>query len=215
MKICFISDTHEKHPPVLPSADLLVHCGDLTGIGTFKAFKKEVEWLSGLKHQYPAGIIFVPGNHDKGLDPDYIKLVIKGWDKDPYHNWPPLHFPSDVEDIKAMFSRAGIHLLINESVVIGGIHFYGSPLTSPFMNWAFMAKEVELAEQWQNIPAQTQVLITHGPPQNILDLIPSGLHVGSASLAQRAKDLPELKVHAFGHIHEGAGSLRIYGTSYS
>jgi predicted phosphodiesterase len=35
MKICIISDTHNKHKHLgaLPDADMIIHCGDFTSVG--------------------------------------------------------------------------------------------------------------------------------------------------------------------------------------
>ncbi len=52
------------------------------------------------------------------------------------------------------------------------------------------------------------ILITHGPPRNILDKTASGLRVGSESVHKLVKEkLPML--HIFGHIHEAFGKTAI------
>lgn len=180
MKICFISDTHNQHPE-LPNADLLIHCGDLTGSGSLVSFVKEVNWLKSIKHQFPLGIILIPGNHDFGLDNELRGAVL------------------------AIFKDADIEVIINRPFQVMDIKFFGSPMTPIFNDWAFMADEDTLAQHWRSIREDTQILITHGPPQGIRDLCKDG-HVGSSSLRYHLdNNLPELKVHAFGHIHEGAG----------
>lgn len=182
MRIAFISDTHHKRP-LLPKADLLVHCGDLTGIGNIPAFAKEIEWLKSIRRNFPLGIIYVPGNHDLGLDQEVRSVILE------------------------MFISADIEVLINEGTVINGLKFYGSPMTPPFMNWAFMAPEIDLSIYWKCIPDDTEILITHGPAKYILDRCRDG-NVGSSSLAEYLlHNLPQLKVHAFGHIHESHGHV--------
>jgi Icc-related predicted phosphoesterase len=186
MKIAFISDSHRQCPE-LPDADLLVHCGDLTGLGTLYEFQQQVEWLRSVKERYPLGIIYVPGNHDCGLDPMSEPDV------------------QEREEIHALFRYANIKVLINRAITIEGIKFYGSPMTPTFFDWAFMGSENELADCWERIPEDTQILITHGPAQGLRDLCRNG-HVGSSSLRWHVDNhLPNLKLHAFGHIHEGAG----------
>ena len=91
-----------------------------------------------------------------------------------------------------------------------GLKFYGSPWTKPFLNWAFMLPEPDLAKKWKAIPDDTDVLLTHGPPYGICDLVdrplPSeGEHVGSPSLLRRVNELADLQLHVFGHIHEYGG----------
>lgn len=210
MRICFISDTHCRNPN-LPEADLLIHCGDLTGKGSVDAFKQEVRWLDIVKPKFPLGVIFVPGNHDKGLDLNYIKRFQDKWEKDPYHNYKPALLDGHHYAIRDLFKNAGITLLISEGIEIEGIKFYGSPFTPTFMDWAFMGSEMELAAEFNKIPEDTNVLITHGPPKYILDKVLNGPHVGSESLAERVRELKNLKVHAFGHIHEEAGHMKQWG----
>jgi Icc-related predicted phosphoesterase len=47
-------------------------------------------------------------------------------------------------------------------------------------------------------------LITHGPPFGILDECVNGQKVGCEELLNKIHDL-KIKIHAFGHIHEGYG----------
>jgi Icc-related predicted phosphoesterase len=64
--------------------------------------------------------------------------------------------------------------------------------------------------KWEKIPEDTEVLITHGPPHGILDTTfhysSDDLgHCGCELLRARIEHLPKLRLHAFGHIHEGHG----------
>ena len=58
---------------------------------------------------------------------------------------------------------------------------------------------------WEKIPDDTQVLLTHGPPLGILDQNWQDLDCGDQYLLERIEQLPELKLHVFGHIHSGQG----------
>lgn len=206
MRICFISDSHCQHPS-LPQADLLVHCGDLTGSGSLNAFEQEIAWLKSIKGCFPQGIIFVPGNHDIGLDPKSVNDVRDRYAK-KYPNAKSRVQKTEADHLKILesFNRAGIRLLIDQVLEIEGVKFWGSPMTPTFMDWAFMGSENELSEHWAKVPEDTEILITHGPAYGLRDLCRNG-HVGSSSLRYRIDSgLPDLKVHAFGHIHEGAGS---------
>jgi Icc-related predicted phosphoesterase len=90
-------------------------------------------------------------------------------------------------------------------VEIDGIKFWGSPVTPRFFDWAFN-RDADIQYHWNMIPYDTNVLITHGPPYGILDLtIREGKPVGCHYLRRRLFDLKDLKVHSFGHIHEGFG----------
>lgn len=204
MIIAMISDTHCQHPYV-PSADLLIHSGDLTGSGGPSAFEQEMEWLERIKPNYPKGIIYVPGNHDRGLDPEVIARTHERWNKDPYHSYPPTITLEVRDQILQQFKDMGVTVLMDEGCEIDGIKFWGCPYTPEFMDWAFMRTELRLQAHWDKIPIDTTVLISHGPPKYILDWCPGGGNVGSQSLANFVAAHPNIKLHQFGHIHEGGG----------
>lgn len=197
MKIVCISDTHNLHGKVtLPAGDVLVHAGDACLRGTLEEFAAFCNWLAAQPHQYK---LFVPGNHDFCVERD-----------------PAL--------CRNLLTRAGARLLIDQSVTINGVKFYGTPWVPNLSGWAFYASAQRLRDRFADIPNDTQVLITHGPPSGELDLIPGavavgdphgleedewtdndGLHVGSMALLQRTRQLKALQLHIFGHIHESAG----------
>lgn len=97
--------------------------------------------------------------------------------------------------------------LQDESTIIDGVKFYGSPHQPEFCNWAFnLPRGKELKEKWDLIPEDTDVLITHGPPKGILDwAFYSKEHVGCLDLLDRVYEINP-KVHIFGHIHIGYGT---------
>lgn len=97
--------------------------------------------------------------------------------------------------------------LQDESVEILGLKFYGSPWQPWFYDWAFNLKRGKaLADVWAQIPLNTDVLITHGPPYGILDATRRGEQVGCQDLTSRVQSL-NVKFHCFGHIHEGYGMV--------
>src|SRR5262249_42249694 len=121
------------------------------------------------------------------------------------------------------------HLLIEESVIVNGVKIYGSPITPFFCNWAWnRARGNKRAEQhvgygktkyanpikphWDKIPDDTQILITHGPPFDILDKTvyangdPRNEPLGCEDLTNRIKELKDLDLHFFGHIHHPGGT---------
>ena len=189
VRIVALSDTHCLHDQVtnLPDGDILVHAGDFTGRGGYKALMKFAAWLSKQKDKYAHRVV-IAGNHDFGLQDHPVAT-------------------------KALFDSKVIYLE-NQSRTICGLKFWGSPYTLPFYRWAFMADENTLAEMYSHIPEDTQVLITHGPPRGILDKSSRGEHCGSEALYERIKQLPNLKVHIFGHIHEGHGQEEIEGVRF-
>ena len=107
------------------------------------------------------------------------------------------------------YDLKGIHYLENSEVVIESIKFYGSPNTPSMFDMAFTFYPDEADKQWGGVPADTDVLITHGPMEGVLD---DGC--GCPELKKRvAKVKP--KFHLFGHIHQAKGCVKIDGTQFS
>lgn len=63
MTILQISDTHNRHQLLtdLPTADVLVHCGDFTDMGTEQEVLDFLNWFIESPYTYK---LFVTGNHD-------------------------------------------------------------------------------------------------------------------------------------------------------
>lgn len=181
MKLVLISDTHEQHRKLktLPSADVIIHAGDFTYRGELKKVADFADWLS---HQPAAVKIVIAGNHDLSFE--------------------------DVryEAARHELQSRGIDYLEGGSLETGGLKFYGAPWQPEFCQWAFnVPRDSEaIAAKWAAIPDDVDVLITHGPPSGILDLCSNG-HVGCLRLRERVGELKQLKLHVFGHVHEGAG----------
>lgn len=131
--------------------------------------------------------LFIAGNHDFLLEKD--TSILDG-------------FPT-------------IEYLMDEEIIIDGIKFYGSPWTPKFGEWAFMRPDDELERAWNYIPADVDVLITHGPPYSILDrtVFYGNISVGSKSLLNRVLTIRP-KYHIFGHIHEGYGGKSRKATTF-
>ncbi|MDR2027176.1 MAG: metallophosphatase domain-containing protein [Prevotellaceae bacterium] len=67
MRILHLSDTHNLHWELqnLPFADVIVHSGDLSMVGTGNEVVDFVEWFGALDYRYK---IFIAGNHDYCLE---------------------------------------------------------------------------------------------------------------------------------------------------
>lgn len=181
-----LSDTHTMHYKLdlnmLQGIDCVVHTGDFSN-GDELSTDNFLCWFSDLpvKHK-----VFIAGNHDK-----YVQ--------------------SYNEKFRYKCLILGIEYLQDSGIEIEGIKFYGTPWTTVFYNWSFMAYEDDLSKIYKLIPKDTQVLLSHGPAQGYLDFVPriGGGHVGSLALRNKVKRLKDLKYHIFGHIHCGAGVLDI------
>lgn len=90
------------------------------------------------------------------------------------------------------------HYLCNSGIRINGERFYGVPL---FMEDAVNGND---RHSIQNIPDDTDVLITHQPPSGILDF-DGRRHYGSPELLLTAVTIRP-KLHLFGHMHSAFGN---------
>jgi Icc-related predicted phosphoesterase len=128
-----------------------------------------------------------------GALPHKHKVVIAG-----NHDWC---FERDDQARKLLTNCT---YLQDEQTVIDGLVFYGSPWQPRFLKWAFNLDD-DIKDKWAMIPDNTDILITHGPPHGTLDkTADDGLYVGCKHMKARITDL-DLKLHVFGHIHEGYG----------
>ncbi|CAF4716071.1 unnamed protein product, partial [Rotaria socialis] len=91
---------------------------------------------------------------------------------------------------------------------VTGLKFYGSPYQLEFNNWAFNlpSNSIEIKQAWSQISNDVDVLLTHGPPENIFDKNSLGLRTGCAQLLARV-NIVKPRLHVFGHIHEGYGRI--------
>ena len=108
--------------------------------------------------------------------------------------------------VESMGIQDWCHVLINSWVSIDGYMFFGSPYTPTFMNWNYMKSEAELSRMYEYFPEIVEILITHGPPYNILDNF-EGDRIGSTALRNYVDKIQPLH-HIFGHNHE-KGSTQI------
>jgi len=190
MRIVCISDTHSRHDHMeVPPGDILIHAGDSTMVGRVEEIIKFNHWLGRLPHPHK---ILIAGNHD----------------------WL---FETEPALAESLITNA--HYLRDSSVEIEGLKFYGSPWQPRFMHWAFnLSRGEEIKGKWDLIPADTDVLITHGPPHGFLDLVPrdsSGSYENAGCeelLLAVMRVRPRL--HVFGHIHEGYGVSRESGITF-
>ena len=184
MRITFISDTHTKHRNLtLPGGDLLIHAGDLMNSGrVIEEVADFTNWFSNqLQYKHK---VFIAGNHDRLFEdvPESVASVIKA------------------------FGR-GITYLEDQSHIIDAIKLYGSPWQPEFYNWAFNLPRNghKLEEKWSMIPSDTDILITHGPPQGHLDVSGYGDKDLGCELLRIYVDNVKPKIHVFGHIHGSYG----------
>lgn len=187
MRIIAISDTHSLHrkmPKVL-DGDVLVHAGDCTNDmkdsdGSNTTLPDFLLWFSSHPHKYK---VLIAGNHD----------------------W---FFQTHPEQLKKLLDEHDdIIYLQDEQTIIEGYKFYGSPWQPAFCGWAFNLPRdgTALKSKWDNIPLDTDVLITHGPSFGNLDLTGHHERAGCKVLQDRIA-IVRPKAHIFGHIHHSRGA---------
>lgn len=100
-----------------------------------------------------------------------------------------------------------VHYLCNSGVEIEGLKFYGVPM---FMGDCVTDRQ---SRNYANIPADTDILITHSPGFGILDF-DNDINYGSEELLQAMTNVNP-SVHLFGHIHKQHGITTIGTTIFS
>lgn len=187
MRIVCVSDTHARHHLTeLPDGDVLVHAGDITRHGALDDVKSFNAWLGTLNRRYRHKVV-ICGNHD-------------------------FCFQERAADARSLLTNA--IYLEDSGCELDGLTFYGSPWQPWFGGWAFnLPRGEELAKVWAKIPDRVDVLITHGPPEGILDRTHRGDLAGCRDLLVRVYEVNP-RLHVFGHIHEAAGRIDIGETIF-
>ena len=103
--------------------------------------------------------ILIAGNHDITLEEDYYTET--GYKR--FHHGKKQKYK---ECIKIAENGNNVYLL-DETIELFGVKFYGSPYQPEFCQWAFnMTRGQQLKDEWAKIPQSgIDVLITHGPPK--------------------------------------------------
>lgn len=187
MRLVLIADTHSFHKDLeVPDGDVLIHCGDYSNRGSFCDLCNFNAWLGKQPHKNK---LVISGNHDI--------------------------FASSVSKYTVQEFLPNALYLENEVAYINKVTFWGSPITPSYGNWAFMKNRGDaISEVWSTIPENTDVLITHGPPQGILDANINKELCGCYDLRRYIRD-KKVRYHVFGHIHEQGGKVtEIDGTTF-
>lgn len=187
MKITAISDTHTQHQLLdLKGGDVLIHAGDISSRGREYEVIDFLQWFSGQPHKHK---IFIAGNHD-------------------------FFFERESEEKINSLIPENIIYLNDSGITIEGIHFWGSPVTPWFYDWAFNRMPgADIQKHWEKIPPTTDILITHGPPFGILDRSVKGEHIGGKDILPYLEKIKP-RFHIFGHIHEGYGMIKKDKTTF-
>ena len=180
-RILHLSDTHSNHNQLIipDNIDIVIHTGDATNhrdpYRNEPEMHKFLDWYSSLNIPNK---VFVAGNHDTSIE--------KGLVTNEY-----------IESL-------GIRFLLNEAVEISGFKIWGSPYVPSYGNWAFMKSRAKIGKIWKTIPADADIIATHGPPLGVLDITNRSDNLseqcGDRSLLNHILSINP-KACLFGHVH--------------
>lgn len=200
-----LSDTHNFLCRDLPAGDVLIHAGDFTTTGMKAQVLPFLDWFQAQPH---AVKVLIPGNHETTLHKEFYD-----------RHWRDFHGrKQDVEAIQKRIQTLAPDVIFLDGVTAtdvvlpNGLKLFGSPWTPAFNDWAFgYDGDVDV---WGHIPADTDIVVTHGPPLGILDACEDGRHVGCPHLLRHITERVKPKLHVFGHIHHSAGVTTVGDTQF-
>jgi len=192
VRLVFISDTHGLHNEYTAAIEkavegsehnILLHCGDWTKLGRIAGHSSFLSWMHDLpSFEYK---FVIAGNHERCFGDLKVK---------------------NAQDLATEFKTncKNTMLLINHSIVLTQ---FGN-LTISGVSWHRQKKDGQPpSHQKWTLPRQsivpttkTHVLLTHAPPEGILDRDHENL-VKSRPEATTALSHAKPKLHVFGHIH--------------
>lgn len=210
-RLIIISDTHgQPLTTSLPQADIALHCGDLTEHSRLSELRTTIQLLKNI--DAPLKLV-IAGNHDFSLDTPVLKKKLAEAERiagEPLaHDLVKAEFGDfgearkvlqDAESDGIVFLEEGNYVFSLENGA--RVKVYASPYTpSNNGNWAYQYTD----SHGFNIDPDTDIVMTHGPPQGILDRTQDRKRIGCPELfAAVARTQP--LVHCFGHVHSGWGA---------
>jgi len=216
----YLPDTKKLQP-----IDVVIHCGDITADSQLAEYKTAIRLLGQI--DAPLKLV-IPGNHDFTLDtPTYQRLLHRARKRRDFPKLLRTH--GQPGDARHLLSSDG-HANNNIHYLDEGTHrfrlpngtaltVYASPYTPAFGTPGFQYRTGDSRGGVPGhdfaVPADVDIVVTHGPPRGVLDRVwgppppysssSSSRHVGSPELfAAVARARP--RMHCFGHIHEGWGA---------
>lgn len=205
IKLVALSDLHGALPTDIDPSNVVVICGDIMPLDIQRESIDSIAWLCNCFFPWCMElkcekVIFVAGNHDFVFE----QLMV---DRNGNHRKPNRVMK---KLLAGLGSRAydKIKYLENSEFEYKGYRFYGSPWCPSLSNWAFYKSDDELEREFNKIPNNIDVLLTHCPPA--MDtygmVMQSGYNYmndyGCIQLADAIrKKQPRLSL--FGHVHSG------------
>jgi hypothetical protein len=212
-----MSDTHDSHDEILrstPQCDVLLHCGDITEDGSPEAIKQALDAFSKVEAELK---LLIAGNHEIALDKDYYlsqggteknHLIAQTLTSTPT---PGTHFLEEGTHHFTLESGAHFKIFVSPWTPYHGFSAFQYPSNRDRFN------QPNITPSWaQNvgndmsiIPEGVDIVMTHGPPQHVLDRSADGSSAGCEHL-RRAIARVRPRMHCFGHVHKGHGAQRVW-----
>lgn len=192
MKICAISDLHGNLIYNIEESDILIIAGDISPLNI--QFNKElmIKWLKKefipWSQKLPVNKIFlIAGNHD------FVFYLCS--EKEKYNLFKDTKIKY-LEDSGEIYNKNG-----------KSISIWGTPWCSVFGTWAFMREPEYELSQFNKIPDNIDILISHDPPYGACDICFESLrnvfeHLGNKEL-QKVIKIRQPKLVFCGHLHTG------------
>lgn len=202
--IAAFSDAHGYLPPIeeIPECDYLINAGDTSPVWLEHDIFTQCLWFAQVYKPWEdellnsgrvGKIIMIGGNHD---------------------------FLMEQKDFRMWWLNYFNTKYLQDEMYYGDLLIYGTPWVPNLHRWAFYGDHNKLTNVFANVPKEIDVLVTHGPPEDINDGIATRNyyeHVGSKEFARSMEckpkeDRPKINIH--GHIHEGYGLTNKFGVDF-
>uniref|UniRef100_A0A336LFB0 CSON010335 protein n=1 Tax=Culicoides sonorensis TaxID=179676 RepID=A0A336LFB0_CULSO len=224
VRVVCMSDTHSLQSGLrhdIPNGDIFIHAGDFTRCGGKDEIIEFNQFLETLPHKHK---LVIAGNHELSFDTTFTHPIQEHGKSKGSGARTKHHGDSSILDeiptlgnTKESMSEAvntenvrqyltNCTYLEDTGIELYGLKFYGTPWQPEFCRWAFnLPRGKACLEKWNQIPQDTDVLVTHTPPVGHGDLCCSGVRAGCVELLTTVQQRVKPKYHVFGHIHEGYG----------
>ena len=210
MKICAISDMHGLQEFVhINECDILCICGDIVPLKMQRNTPQSLSWfkkqfIPWCEKQPCKQIYLVAGNHD---------FFMENNDKE---------LNDALRSTKIIYLNNQSAEYLDEET--GKLYtLWGSPLCHIFGNWAFMYNPEYEKGQFDKMPKNCDIVITHDAPYGTSDICFESIwnnkdHIGNLELTEVVEEKqPKLLLH--GHLHssnhecEMLGDTKVYNVS--
>ncbi len=174
MRLLLFSDLHRDQVAATALVEKAADADLVIGAGDFATCRQGVEDCLEILQRIACPAILVPGNGESFAE---LQSACQNW------------------------SQA--HVLHGSGVRLRGVDFFGIgggiPVT-PFGAWSWDFTEAEAEPLLADCPPQA-VLVSHSPPQGLVDIDSDGEHRGSQTIRQAIERF-SLKLIVCGHIHD-------------